>query len=210
MHSKSSYQQKEKYPPREQRNDRTTQALLQLTSSCGIAVRSFELRGTTTSIGNESLLGLMCASDPIRSVHRMGTSTTVRAEFESPRLPKCEYVVLLRQDTLLLIDRPLRCRHCGRFGHVSAVCKRPLFCLICGGSHYQDTCDAPALHCINCGKPHEATSFVCPQMQQECSVCRFRTAQHVSFVRACTAVTTRGGTGASMGTARELSSALPT
>lgn len=124
----------------------------------------------------------MRASSPIRSVRRMGTSTTVRAEFESPCLPKYAYIGLFSHGKLLFVDRPLQCRHCERFGHVPAVCKRPLLCLRCEASHSQDKCDAPAPHCINWGKPQEATSFACPQIQQKRSVCRFRAARSVSLV----------------------------
>lgn len=66
------------------RNGQTIQSLLRLTSVCGIAVRGFKPRGTRatvsmlrdvdTSSSDESLLDTMCASAPIRSIRRMGTS----------------------------------------------------------------------------------------------------------------------------------------
>lgn len=133
----------------------------------------------------------MRASAPICCVRRMGTSAIVR--MESPRLPKCAYVSLLRHVILLFSERPFQCRYFGRFGHVSVVCKFPLLCLRCAGSHSQDKCDAPTPHCIICGKPHEATSFVCPKTQQERSPCRFPAAHNVSLVEARVAVTTRDG-----------------
>lgn len=78
------------------------------------------LRAIDASLSDEFVLGIMRTSGHIRNARRMGTSTTVRGEFESPRLPKYAYVGLLRHEILLFVDRPLHCRHCGRFGYVSA------------------------------------------------------------------------------------------
>lgn len=160
------------------KNDQTTQSLLRLTSLCVIAFRGFEPGGILYT-----RLGIMRASAPIRSVRRMGTSTTVRVHFCTPRLTKCAYVGLLCHEMLPFVDRPLQCSRCGHFGHVSAVCKHPLLCLICGGSHSQEKCDVPSRHCINCGKPHEATFFVCPEIQRDRSLCRFCAAHNISVSR---------------------------
>lgn len=112
------------------RNGHTTQALLRLTSLCAVAAHGFEPRGTTfigtlgdvdALLSDELLLDIMRASAPILSTRRMGTSTTVQAEFVSPRPPKYAYIGLLRREILLFVDRLLQCRYGRRFGHVSAV-----------------------------------------------------------------------------------------
>lgn len=185
------------------RNGQTTGSLLRLTSLCGITVRGFEPRGTTSSVGmlrdvdaslsDENLLAKMRSSAPIRGVRRMGKSSTIRVEFESAQLPQYVYLGLVRHEVLLFVERPLQCHRCGYFGHVSTVCKRPLLCLRCGGSHTHDKCEAPNPHCVNCGKSHEATSIQCSHIQHERSVCRFRATHNVSFVEARAAVNIRAG-----------------
>lgn len=175
----------------ETRNGLTTRALLKLTSICGVPVRVYEPRSAHTSVGtihfldtelsDEALLESVRSVVPIRAVRRLGSSQTVRIDFDSPSLPQHVYVGLVRHAVDTFISSPVQCRRCGVFGHVLAVCHHPASCIRCGKSHLETDCVATQPVCVNCGKDHEATSPQCPKWQEERSVCRYRSTHNVSF-----------------------------
>ncbi|XP_037576998.1 uncharacterized protein LOC119459253 [Dermacentor silvarum] len=62
--------------------------------------------------------------------------------------------------------RPLQCRQCGRFGHVTETCRWPTGCITCGKSHAPGS-SCQTVRCVNCGGPHAADTPACPMWQQE-------------------------------------------
>lgn len=188
----------------ETRNGFTTRLLLKLTSLCGVAVRAYEPRGMQISVGtihfldtelsDEALFESVKSAVPIRALRRLGTSQTVRIDFDSPCLPQHVYVGLVRHAVDAYISSPVQCRRCGVFGHVLAACHHPASCLRCGKSHLQSECGTAQPVCVNCGKDHEATSPQCSKWQEERSVCRYRSEHNVTFGEARDAVTLRSKT----------------
>lgn len=125
------------------------------------------------TISNEDLPILIKPANDgpqILQVCRLGKSRCVKIDFKSDRLPSHVKVGHFRHAVRPFVPKPLQCRKCQKFGHVSAVCGNSTTCSRCGAPHSADNCKANSYSCPNCQGPHDATSKECPKIKQEISV----------------------------------------
>ncbi|KAH7984534.1 hypothetical protein HPB52_022232 [Rhipicephalus sanguineus] len=108
------------------------------------------LHGVDGEPAGDSLLPAIQSPVPVLSASREGRTVSLRFEGRVPP----EQVSLLR------------CRQCGRFGHVKESCSWPNSCIRCGRPHPKDwECQRP--RCVKCSGAHPANTPACPRWQQE-------------------------------------------
>lgn len=173
------------------RNTESTTSLLAITSLCGVKVRAYEPRPTTSTVGvikdvdeaiteHELLLELR-PKVPIAQVRRLGKTRSVRLIFNSVVMPQHVYVGKVRYPVDVFEERGVQCKNCGIFGHVAAVCTRKQICLRCTGDHATLTCEALTPLCVNCGGQHASYSRSCDAWKVETDVRHYKRTHNVSF-----------------------------
>ncbi|XP_075539223.1 uncharacterized protein LOC142573898 [Dermacentor variabilis] len=111
--------------------------------------------------------------------------------FASSQLPHNVLVGLVEHRVHPHVDRPPRCRRCGRIGHVQVVCCSPATCRRCGGAHGRALCPASRPACVNCGQEHDPCSNACPKWKEALRIARYRSLNKVDYATAKAAVARR-------------------
>lgn len=106
----------------------------------------------------------------ILQVARLGTSRCVKIVFKGDCLPSHVKVGHFRHAVRPFVPKPLQCRNCQKFGHVSAVCGKSAVCSRCAAQHSAGNCQAKTFKCPNCQGPHDASSKECPRVKRELSI----------------------------------------
>lgn len=176
------------------RNNDATKSLLKVTCLLGTSVRAYEpqsrnaavavIKGVDNTITTEELREQLRSTVPVTSLRRLGSSTTIRLTFDSEKLPDHVLVGLVRHKTELYIDKPIQCRRCGKFGHVTSACGAQQVCPNCSGLHSKEVCETQSPRCSNCGGDHDFFSHKCPKWQEEQDISRIRRTTHVDYVSA--------------------------
>lgn len=88
-------------------------------------------------------------------------------------------------------SRPLQCKSCFRFGHVTANCKSSARCRRCSDNHHESCCQAPAMKCCLCGEDHPADSADCPVREEERKILEVMDQRHCSRFEARSSLPSR-------------------
>ncbi|KAL1435119.1 hypothetical protein MTO96_011283 [Rhipicephalus appendiculatus] len=179
-----------------------TAKLLALKTLCGVPVQVREPHGSYGAVGvvynippgvTESQLeaAIRCRSPivAVRAPRSPGGPAVVT--FASARLPAHVLVGLVEHRVHPHVERPPRCRRCGRIGHVQVVCCSPATCRRCGGAHGRALCPAARPACVNCGQQHEPCSNACPKWREALRIARYRSRHKVDYATAKAVVTQR-------------------
>ena len=107
---------------------------------------------------------------------------TVSVVVRSTQLPKFVYIWRTRLDLEPFIPEVRRCFKCGRFGHISKVCKAIEKCLTCAHDKHpeSETCATTPM-CINCKGDHPTLNRQCPKFRESKEICRIMAHENVPF-----------------------------
>ncbi|KAL3252438.1 hypothetical protein MRX96_017747 [Rhipicephalus microplus] len=101
--------------------------------------------------------------------------------FASTQLPEHVDIGFVQHKVHMYVDRPPRCKLCGRIGHVMAVCthQSPTFSKGTSGAPNGEISDPKATgqrqRCLNCGQEdHDTRSKMCPRWLELIEVSRHR------------------------------------
>lgn len=176
-----------------------TAKLLALKTLCGVPVQVREPHGSHGTVGvvygippgvtERQLAAAIRSRAPVVAVRipRPPRGPAVLT-FATSQLPHCVLVGLVEHRVHPHVDRPPRCRRCGRIGHVQVVCCSPATCRRCGGAHGRALCPAPRPACVNCGQEHDPCSNTCPKWREALRISRYRSLNKVDYATAKAAV----------------------
>lgn len=80
--------------------------------------------------------------------------------FDTPTLPSSIRVGYLQLAIKRFVPKPIRCRKCFSFSHLSRDCTSKDLCYRCGDEKHESNCNT--VKCVNCGNDHFSTSLKCP------------------------------------------------
>ncbi|KAH7935368.1 hypothetical protein HPB52_006755 [Rhipicephalus sanguineus] len=182
-----------------------TAALMGLRRLCGVAVEVHEPRSSFKAVG--VVYGIppgMTATDieaavrspvPVLNVRIPHPPSPAIMTFASTQLPEHVDIGFVQHKVHMYVDRPPRCKLCGRIGHVMAVCPNPSPTFskgTSGASNGDNNSNAHATgrqRCLNCGQEgHDTRSKTCPRWLELIEVSRYRRANDVDTRTARTAV----------------------
>lgn len=186
------------------RNSAATKDFLGLTCIGKIAVQAYEPRpsdssvgiiyGVSTEISDADLQTAFCATTPVQTVRRLGSSEIVKLVFSTETTPAHVLIGYTRFAVHPYVEKPLRCPKCFRLGHVADVCTKTPRCSRCGGDHESTNCPADHPRCINCKKHHASTSRNCPVYKREAAICHHKSEHRTNYWTARNAVLSRNDT----------------
>ncbi|XP_050042384.1 uncharacterized protein [Dermacentor andersoni] len=181
-----------------------TAALMGIRRLCGVAVEVHEPRSTFKAVGVvNGIPPGMTATDieaairsavPVLNVRIPHPPSPAIVTFASAQIPDYVNIGFVQHRVHLYVDRPARCKLCGRIGHVMAVCPRPPAFLkgtsgAVNGDSNSDTSAARRQHCLNCGQDdHDTRSKTCPRWLELLEVSRYRRVYDVNARTAKAAV----------------------
>lgn len=151
-----------------------------------------QINMTRDSVSNRDVIGIAfglpldAADDEIRSdnncnwirsfpIKPNATSKTVICAFND-KLPNIIAVhKFLRFKLSPYVPRPMRCTHCGAFGHLASACKNTAVCDHCAvKGHSAEACtsieDTTKIKCINCRGKHRSSDKACPRYVTNCKI----------------------------------------
>ncbi|KAH6941385.1 hypothetical protein HPB50_017886 [Hyalomma asiaticum] len=182
-----------------------TAKLLRLRRLCGVSVEVHEPRSSFKAVG--VVYGIppgMTATDieaairspvPVLHVRVPHPPSPAVLTFASTQLPEHVDIGFVQHKVHLYVDRPPRCKQCGRIGHVMTVCPKPPPTSPKGSSgeangHVNsESRGARRQRCLNCGQnDHDTRSKTCPRWLELIEVSRYRRANDVDIQTARTAV----------------------
>lgn len=179
-------------------NPEATSILLGIRRICGVPVEVQEPRSSFKAVG--VIYGVppgMTASQiqtsirskvPVLGVRIPRPPSPAIVTFASCKIPDYVSIGLVQHRVHLYIDRPPRCKLCGRIGHVVAVCPMPAACRRCGETHDRAQCPAPRQRCLNCGQDHDSRSKMCPRWLELLEVSKYKRVNDVDTRTAKAAV----------------------
>lgn len=183
-----------------------TAALMGIRRLCGVAVEVHEPRSSFKAVGVvNGIPPGMTATDieaairsavPVLNVRIPHPPSPAIVTFASAQIPDYVDIGFVQHRVHLYVDRPARCKLCGRIGHVMAVCPRPPPPAFFKGSpgavngdDDSDTCAGRRQRCLNCGQDdHDTRSKTCPRWLELLEVSRYRRANDVDTRTARAAV----------------------
>ncbi|KAL1481999.1 hypothetical protein MTO96_034097 [Rhipicephalus appendiculatus] len=151
-----------------------TATLLGLRRLCGVAVEVHEPRSSFKAVG------------VVYGIPPGMTATDIEAAVRSPvPLPEHVDIGFVQHKVHMYVDRPPRCKLCGRIGHVMTVCTNPPPTFSKGTSRASngDNSGPQATgrqRCLNCGQEdHDTWSSTCPRWLELIEVSRYRRTNNV-------------------------------
>ena len=119
---------------------------------------------------------------------RSETTQAFTIEFAQNSLPFSIYIPGERTDTRIypFRNKPLLCKNCFRYNHLSKYCRSPsAICRNCGSNqHTVESCAAASPLCVNCQGDHPAGSKDCPTQKMEEEIIAISEAYKVNGMRA--------------------------
>ncbi|XP_075731182.1 uncharacterized protein LOC142774586 [Rhipicephalus microplus] len=173
---------------------------------CGVAVEVHEPRSSFKAVG--VVYGIppgMTATDieaavrspvPVLNVRIPHPPSPAIITFASTQLPEHVDIGFVQHKVHMYVDRPPRCKLCGRIGHVMAVCthQSPTFSKGTSRAPNGEISDPKATgqrqRCLNCDQEdHDTRSKMCPRWLELIEVSRHRRTSDVDIRTAKTART---------------------
>ncbi|KAL3228229.1 hypothetical protein MRX96_004126 [Rhipicephalus microplus] len=176
-----------------------TAKLLTLKTLCAMPVRVREPHTSYGTVGvvynippgvsDRQLEAAIRCRAPVVAVRVAPGGGPAVVTFASTHLPARVLVGLVEHRVHPHVERPPRCRRCGRIGHIQVVCCSPATCRRCGGAHGHALCSAARPACVNCGQNHEPDSNACPKWKEAVRIARYRSRHKVDYATARAVVT---------------------
>ncbi|KAH9375512.1 hypothetical protein HPB48_022116 [Haemaphysalis longicornis] len=169
-------------------DEKSRDALLRVSTLCGIRVNAQPARGTRNARGvrrdidlpgdiNDIISNQTESPVPIAHATRRGTSVFI--VFDGPEAPAAVNIAGVRCRVQTLPPRPLQCENCGRFNHYTSACRSAPRCKNCGGEHVTTSCTEHTQRCANCGGSHHYSSPRCRQWRREKEIAAQAASQEV-------------------------------